>query len=273
MKTKVGFIGLGAIGEGVAKNLARKGYELTIKPPRMLQGNAREEFIKEFEQLGSVKAVSTCKEVAANSDIIFSIVRDDAETQEVMWGEDGVLAGITSGSIIIIASTVTPSICQKLALAASKMDVEVVDSPVSGGRAGARNGTLTLMVGGQRKAFDRIEPVLKIIGKNIFYLGDVGMGQIAKLANQIMLGCNQISTAEGLSFAVKAGITLETILDVIKVSSGNSWVIDNWKSMTRPIAMLRKDCILALEHANGIGAKLPLTSLVRQLDVNELLRS
>lgn len=272
MKTKLGFIGLGAIGEGMAKNLVRKGYELTVKPPRSLQGNAREEFIKEFQQLGSVKAVSTCKEVAANSDIIFSIVRDDAETQEVMWGEDGVLAGITSGSIIIIASTVSPAICQKLALEARKMDVEVVDSPVSGGRAGAKDGTLTLMVGGQRTTFDRIEPVLKVTGKNIFYIGDVGMGQIAKLTNQIMYACNQMSVAEALSFALKAGIPLKTILDVIKVSRGRSWVVENWEQISRPPLMVRKDVNLAVEYADGIGAKLPLTSLVRQLDVHELLR-
>lgn len=267
METKIGFIGLGSIGEGVAKNLVRNGYRLTIKSPRSLQGNAREEFIKGFQQLGSVKAVDTCKEVAANSDIIFSVVRDDTETQEVMWGKDGVLAGITSGSVIIIASTVSPSICQKLALDASKMGVEVVDSPVSGGRVGAKNGTLTLMVGGPKNAFERIEPVLKVVSKNIFYMGDVGMGQITKLANQIVLACNQMSTAEGLSFAVKAGIPLKTIVDVVKVSTGRSWVIENWESLSRPVALIRKDCKLALEHADNIGAKLPLTSLVRQLEL------
>ncbi|MFC1904508.1 NAD(P)-dependent oxidoreductase [Chloroflexota bacterium] len=272
MKTKVGYIGLGDIGEGMAKNLARTGYGLTIKSPRSLQGKAREEFIKEFQQLGSVKAVSTCKEVAANSDIVFSAVRDDAETHEVMWGEDGVLAGITSGSIIVIISTVSPAICQKLAQDGSKMDVAVIDAPVSGGHAGARDGTLTLIVGGQRNAFDRIEPVLKTVGKNIFYLGDVGMGQIAKLTNQMMLGCNEMAAAEALSFAVKAGIPLETIFDVIKVSSGRSWAIENWERFLRPPTLVRKDCNLAVEYANGIGAKLPLTSLVTQLDVHELLR-
>ena len=140
MATKVGFLGLGEMGKGMAKNLITRGCDLTVF-------DVREEPVNELKQMGA-KTAGTPSDLAAASEVIFTMVRDDAQTEEVMWGKDGILEGIKSGSTIIIVSTASPSLCQRLAKEAGKNGVGVLDAPVSGAKAGAEAGTLTLMIGG-----------------------------------------------------------------------------------------------------------------------------
>lgn len=268
MTTKVGFVGLGEMGKGMAKNLVTKGFDLTVY-------DVSEEPVKELKQLGAKEAKSL-KELAATTDVIFSMVRDDAQTEAVMWGKDGILDGIRSGSTIIINSTLTPSLVQKLAADAAKKGVGVLDSPVSGARTKAEAGTLTLLVGGDESLFKKMEPILKVVGQNIFYMGSVGMGEVAKLANNMILFSSMASTTEGLAFAVKAGFPVKTILDFINVSTGVNWAAQNWELMTSfkkdhsPLATLNlmyKDLNLGLKYAKEIGVELPLASQFGQIDL------
>lgn len=269
--TRIGFIGVGVMGGGMAKNLLKRGYELTVY-------DVRAESVNRLKQIGA-KPARSAKEAGAN-EVIFSMVRDDAQTQEVMWGENGVLSGVGSGATIIVSSTVSPSMCQRLGKDAGEKEVGVLDAPVSGGPIGADAGTLTLMVGGDRGLFEKMEPILKGVSKNIFYLGNLGMGQVGKLVNNTILFGNMLSTTDGLAFGMKAGIPLQTILDFVKVSSGNSWVAQNWDtmivpfkkdhSMTSSLSMLYKDLALALKYAKQIGIDLPFSSNLGQMDLFRL---
>ncbi len=257
MKTKVGFIGLGVMGKRMAKNLVKKGYDLTVH-------DVMEEPVTELKQLGA-KEASSAKKLAAAVEVIFSMVRDDAQTEEVMWGKNGVLEGISSSSTIIVSSTVSPTICQRLAKDASKKGARVLDCPVSGARTGAEAGTLTLMVGGDEDLFKKMEPILQAISANIFYLGSIGMGEAGKLVNNLVLNGNREVLREGLAFGVKAGIPYKTILDFIKVSTGGSWAAENWELLGFGRAQPQvvgpsignKDVRLALEYAKEIGVELP----------------
>ena len=155
----------------------------------------------------------------------------------------------------------------------------MLDSPVSGAKAGAEAGTLTLMIGGDESLVKKMEPVLQAVGTNIFYLGGIGLGEVAKLANNIMVVNNTLSSTEGLFFAMKAGIPLKTILELIKLSTGNSWVIEYWSLMAsvkndrRPgstVELMYKDLKLALEYSKTINADLPLSSHSINLDLYKL---
>ena len=150
MATKVGFIGLGEMGKGMAKNLVTKGFDLTVYDVKL-------EPVNELKQMGA-KAAKSPKELAAATDVIFTMVRDDAQTDEVLLGRDSVFEGIKSGSTIIISSTISPSLCQRIDREASKKGVGVLDVPVSGSKAGAEAGTLTLMMGGDEAQVKKMEP-------------------------------------------------------------------------------------------------------------------
>lgn len=268
MPPKIGFIGLGEMGKGMAKNLVTRGYDLTVY-------DVRQVLVKELEQLGA-KGASSIEELAAATEVIFSMVRDDAQTQEVMWGKDGVLDVIHKGSAIILTSTVSPSLCQNLAKDAGKKEVGVLDSPVSGAKARAEAGTLTLMVGGEPSLFEKMKPILQAVGTNIFYLGDFGMGQVGKMANNMILFGSMAATTEGFAFAVKAGIPLRTVIEFVKVSTGNTWVAQNWEvfatlkkdhSPTATLNTMYKDLNLALAYAKELNIDLPLCSKMGQIDL------
>ena len=268
---KVGFIGLGAMGKPMAKNLVKAGYETIVF-------DVRQEPMAELEQLGAEKAESP-KELAIASEVVITMVRDDTETEAVMYNKSGVLEGAKSGSTIMITSTVTPSLCQRLAKDAAKTGVGVLDAPVSGAAAGAEAGTLTFMVGGDENAFRKVRPVLEAMGKNVFYFGSIGSGEVAKLANNIILMDHFFAATEGLAFAIKAGIKLDKILEMVKRSTGNSWVIEHWDVVTamrqqrraggRAFDLIYKDARLALEYAKTIDMELPLLSTCLKLDICE----
>lgn len=269
-KEAIGFIGLGNLGKPMAKRLVEKGYDITVY-------DIRKEAVEELNGLGA-KVARTVKEVALISDIIIVMVRDTPQAEEVILSEDGVLAGAKHGSLIIITSTVDPVFCQKAAKVASEKGVGLLDAPVSGGSIAVEEGNLTLMVGGEEALLEKCRHVMEAWGKNIFYLGDVGMGQIVKLANNLMTNINLIATFEGIKLATNAGMELNRFLDIIRVSSGNSWAVQKWhfwrevkKDQVNGLAVTYKDIRLALNVAKAFGVDLPLLESVSHLDLSELI--
>ena len=254
MEARIGFIGLGRMGKPMAKNLIKGKYELTVY-------DVVNEAVEEMVQLGAKKAANP-KELAGACEVIITMVRDDAQTEMVMWGEGGILEGIKAGSTIIITSTVSPSLCQKIAREASGKGVKVLDAPVSGAIPRAEAGTLTLMVGGNESLFGEVRPILEMMGTDIFYIGDIGMGQVAKLANNLALANSLRSGAESVNFATRFGVQLDKILEILNKSTGNSWVIEHWHYITqRPMDLLYKDVQLAFQEAKKMGIELPLGSV------------
>lgn len=270
MNKKIGFIGLGAMGRPMAANILKAGFDLTVY-------DIRTEPMQELEKLGA-KAARSPQEVGAQCEIIETIVVNDAQVEEVILGKDsgGVLDGARAGSIIVIHSTVSPKMCQHIAALARDKGVGVVDAAVSGAESGAHAGTLSIMVGGEAALVETCRPILEVLGKQIFHLGGVGMGEMAKIVNNLMAIVNLQSTREGFRLARMAGIEREKMLEVILASSGNSWAAENWE-MLRDIALEYpggpegmaqvgyKDISLAVTTGHDVGASLPLTALASQL--------
>jgi 3-hydroxyisobutyrate dehydrogenase-like beta-hydroxyacid dehydrogenase len=270
MNKTIGFIGLGNMGEPMATHIAKAGFALTVY-------DLRPEPLRALEKLGA-KVARSPQEVGEQCDIIETIVVNDAQVEEVILGKDGggVLAGARPGTIIVIHSTVHPKTCQRIAALAKDKSVGVLDAAVSGAEAGARAGTLTLMVGGDPALLEVCRPVLTVIGKHIFHMGEVGMGEVAKLANNLMAIVNMQSTREGLRLARLAGIEEQKMLEVVKASTGNSWAVQSWEAMrqvvqhytTGPKGMAQvgyKDISLAVAVGHDVGASLPVAALVSQL--------
>ncbi len=271
---KVGFIGLGDIGLPMAKSLARKGLPLTVY-------SRRKEVAEEMKSLGAA-AASTPREVAAASDIIISVVRDIPQTEEVIFGKDGIWEGIREGAIIVISSTVGSEYCQKLYARARERGIQVVDAALSKSGPTNEEGGFTLMVGGDEEAVKRCRPVFEVMAKHIFHLGDVGMGQTYKLVNQLATNCIGTITRECVNLGLKAGLDLQRMLDVLRVGTGNSWSLENLNYRVKsrklhPAAEAPapkpprgdhgpKDRKLALELAEKVGANTPLLRFVDGLD-------
>lgn len=267
---RVSFIGLGEMGAFMAKKLVKKGFELTVY-------DVAEKPVKELQALGA-KSAATCKEAAETSDVTIIMVRDDPQIDQVVYGENGVWEGVKAGSIIIISSTVDPLHCQRIASKGEEKGVKVLDAPVSGGWIGAEAGTLTFMIGGDKGAFEECRPVFEAMGKNLFYLGGSGMGEVSKLVNNFIMAINLATLSEGLGLARKAGLDSETFINVVKVSSGTSWYAQNWELAKEHVSdycqgrkgalwfAYSKDMGLALKLAEDVGQLVPLGGLFSQLD-------
>ncbi len=266
---RVGFIGLGDIGLPMAKSLAKKGLPLTIYA-------RRKEVVEEMKSLGAT-AASSCREVAAASDVLISVVRDIPQTEEVIFGKDGVWEGIKEGATIVISSTISPEYCQKLYARAKERGVQVIDVGLSKSGPTNAEGGFTLMVGGDEDAVKRCWPVFEAMAKHIFHLGGIGMGQAYKLVNQLAMISNSIITRECLNLGLKAGLDLQKMIDVIRVSTGNSLRLESLDYMMKarklrpaPKAPRRdlgtKDRDLAIELAEKVGANIPLLRFIAELD-------
>lgn len=269
MTHRIGFIGLGNMGKPICRNLLKAGYSVVAF-------DIREEPAREIEILGA-QTVQSPKEVAETSDVIFSMVVDDLQTEKVVLGQEGILQGATRDSIIIITSTVSPSLCKRIVDQAGKRGVGVLDAAVSGGPMGAEAGTLTLMVGGDKNLLERCRPILEVLGKNMFYFGSAGMGQVAKAMNNALLHYNTFGAVEALNLAIKAGIELERMLELARSSSGKSWLIEHWdfySSMKKKgppaLDIPYKDLKIAIDVGKEIGYDMPLASFCLQLDLYKL---
>ncbi len=266
---RVGFIGLGDIGLPMASSLAKKGLPLTIYA-------RRQEVIEEMKSLGAT-AASSCREVAAASDVLISVVRDISQTEEVIFGRDGVWEGIKEGATIVISSTIGAEYCQQLYARARERGVQVIDAALSKSGPTNEESGFTLMVGGDEVAVKRCRPVFEVMAKHIFHLGGIGTGQTYKLVNQLAQISSGIITRECLNLGLKAGLDWQRMIDVMRVSTGNSWRLESLDSMTKapklPAAakaprrdLGTKDRDLATELAEKVGAKIPLLQFIAELD-------
>ncbi|WP_162415792.1 2-hydroxy-3-oxopropionate reductase [Cyclobacterium roseum] len=214
---KVGFIGLGIMGKPMAINLVNAGYELLVLESNKSAGD--------LTQKGA-KAYSTCKELAANSEIVITMLPDSPEVNEVVFGTDGVLAGIRSGSVFVDMSTIAPSTAREVAVAMEEKGVAALDAPVSGGQVGAESGNLSIMVGGAQQAFDQVKPLFEIMGKSAVLIGEAGAGQMTKACNQMIVGITIQAVAESFALAKKAGVNLEKMREALLGGFAQSRILD-----------------------------------------------
>jgi len=262
---RVGFVGLGIMGSSMARNLLRKGFAVTV-------WNRTRSRMEPLLAAGA-QGASSPKEAAQGADVVITMVTDSAAVEQVILGPNGVAAGARPGAVVIDMSTISPAVTRRIAEQLAARGVEMLDAPVTGGDVGAREGTLSIMVGGKAAVVERCRPVLAAMGRSIVHVGDHGMGQLCKLCNQIILALHLLAMAEGLAFAAKAGVDLEKMLKVVQAGAAGSWVLDHLAPRVlrgdfSPGFMVRlkqKDLRLALEAAGSMALPLPGTSLVHQL--------
>ena len=215
---KVGYIGLGLMGKSIARNLLKAGFPLVVH-------NRSRAAVDELVSEGALAANSP-KEVASQVDILFTNLPDTPDVEKVVLGENGIIEGAHNGLIYIDNSTIKPASARMIAEELSKRNVFALDAPVSGGDIGARNATLTIMVGGDASALEKAMPVLKAMGKTITHVGDSGAGQVAKAANQIMVAAQMVAMGELLVFSKKAGVDPRKVVDAIKGGAAQCWTLD-----------------------------------------------
>ncbi len=262
---RIGFIGLGIMGRPMAQNLLKAGFQVTVynrtKPPVDLLVSS-----------GAARAQSP-KAVADRSDVVITMVTDSEAVKEVILGREGVIEGAHGGLVVIDMSTISPSVTRSVSAMLAAKGVRMLDAPVSGGDSGAREGTLTIMVGGDMAVFEESLPVLQVLGKKVVHMGPTGSGQLTKLANQILVACNMVGVSECLNFAKRAGLDVGKLIDSLSAGAASSWTLVNLgPRMARrdfapgfKVKLLQKDLRYVLETADELDAPLPATALVHGL--------
>ena len=262
---KIGFIGLGIMGKPMALNLIKAGYKLIVY-------DIRKEPVKEVVAAGAKEGKSS-KDVAAHSEAVITMLPNSPEVKEAVLGEDGVLDGAQEGMILIDMSSIAPLVSKEVAAEAAKKGVEMLDAPVSGGEPKAKEGTLSIMVGGKKEVFEKVEDILKVMGASAVLVGDIGSGNTTKLANQIIVALNIAAMSEAMVLATKAGVDPERVYQAIRGGLAGSTVLDakvplalagNFKPGFR-IELHIKDLANALETAHKIGVPVPLASGVMEV--------
>lgn len=261
-----GFIGLGIMGSAMAMNIHKAGFPLIVY-------NRTRSKTEPFAKLG-IPVAESPREVAERSDVVIDMVTDAPDVEEVLLGPNGVVHGAHPGLIVIDMSTNSPDHARYFARELGKYGIEFLDAPVTGGDiGGARQGTLTIMVGGKYEVFEKVRPILQAMGKTIIYAGDVGNGQMLKLLNQIVVGIDMLAVAEAMALAKKAGIDMEKLFTVLSTGAANSFTVQYYmpkmmKGDFEPgfrAAHLKKDLRYAIETANRLNVPLPGTALTLQL--------
>ncbi len=265
MAERIGFIGLGIMGEPMCRNLMKAGYACTVNT----RTNSRAEKLLSEGAAWS----DSPKDTAGKSDVIITIVTDTPDVEKVILGDDGIVEGINPGSVVIDMSTISPSATRDMAAALKAKGADMLDAPVSGGDTGAIAGTLSIMVGGRQEVFDRCLPVFEAMGKSINLIGDHGAGQMTKLCNQVAVSVANLAMAEALLLAAKAGLDMEKMLAAISGGAAGSWQLSNLapriiKRDFDPgfmVKLQQKDLRLVLGAASELGLGLPGASLAHQL--------
>lgn len=260
---RIAFIGLGVMGYPMAGYLVSAGHELAVFNRTTSKADAW------IEQYGGTRA-ETPSVAALNAEIVFCCVGNDDDVRAVLLGDDGVLRGIGDGSIIVDHTTASAVVAHEVCDAAASRNVGFLDAPLSGGQAGAENGQLTIMAGGDADVYQRVLPVMDCYAKACTLIGAVGSGQLAKMVNQICIAGIVQGLSEGLHFASQAGLDPAKVIGAISKGAAQSWQMENrWETMIRnefdfgfAVEWMRKDLKIALEEAERNGAKLELTKLV-----------
>lgn len=261
----VAFIGLGVMGGPMAGHLARAGHRVSVY--NRTAGRATE-----WTSAFAGRAASTPRLAAQGSQVVMSCVGNDDDLRSVMLGADGALAGLEPGAIVVDHTTTSAAVAREMHRAAADLGVHFIDAPVSGGQAGAQNGSLTVMCGGDLAAFDQAKPILMSYARAVTHLGSSGAGQLAKMVNQICIAGLVQGLSEAIAFGQKAGLDMHQVLDVIGKGAAQSWQLDNrGKTMVDDkfdfgfaVDWMRKDLGLVLDEAKRNGARLPVTALVDQ---------
>ncbi|MCC6533933.1 MAG: NAD(P)-dependent oxidoreductase [Burkholderiales bacterium] len=261
---KVGLIGLGNLGEPMAKNLVKAGFEVAVY-------DVRAQPMSVLANLGATACASPA-EVGSRCDTIFTMVLNLEQTEAVVFGPEGVSGSMRPGSKLVIGSTLGPEPVHRIAEALRERGIDVVDAPVAGGHPSAEKGTLTMMIGADPGVFEEVLPVLRAVGSKIIRTGAVGTAQTAKLANNLILGINIIALLEGLELGIAGGIAPETLREVFRNASARSYPLEvwdelgsRWKGMLArqgagPEIPMRKDLALAQAYARDVGVALVLGS-------------
>ena len=264
-QTKVAFVGLGVMGYPMAGHLAAKGHDVVVYNRSAAKAEA---WVAEH---GGASADTPAK-AAAGRDIVFVCVGNDDDVRSVIYGDDGAFAGMGEGALLVDHTTDSADLARELSTAAAERKFGFLDAPVSGGQAGAENGVLTVMVGGDQATFDQAAPVIDAFARAVTLMGPAGSGQVTKMVNQICIAGLVQGLSEGMNFAVKAGLDCDTVVDVISKGAAGSWQMENrGKTMTRgefefgfAVDWMRKDLAIALAEGERIGARLPGTALIDQ---------
>ncbi|NJN19810.1 MAG: NAD(P)-dependent oxidoreductase [Oscillochloris sp.] len=262
MSERLGFIGLGIMGRGMAHNLRKAGYDLMVWNRTAARADS-------LRAAGAQVATSPA-DLAANCDVIFSCVSDTPDVQAVILGDQGVIHGVRPGALVVDMSTISPQVAREVAEALAAKDVFSLDAPVSGGSEGAEKGTLSIMVGGPADQVARAQPYFAAMGKTITHVGPSGAGQTVKLVNQILVVVNMLAVSEALVFAQASGADLEKTLQAVGGGAAGSWMLANRAPQVlnrdwRPgftIDLQQKDLRLVLEAADQVAAPMIATSMV-----------
>ncbi len=265
MSTQVGFIGLGIMGAGMARNLLAKGNDVVVWNRTASRAEA-------LVEAGASPAVSPA-DVARRCPVVMICVSDTPDVDAVLHGEDGLLAGVSDGSLIVDHSTISPEATVGFSEEVSALGGRWIDAPVSGGSEGAERGTLSIMVGGEEADVERARPYMEAFGTTVTHVGPVGSGQKVKIVNQILVVVNQLAVSEALLFAQAAGLDLAATLDAVGGGAAGSWMLANRGPQMidrdwRPgftIDLQQKDLRLALAAADAAGTPIPGTALVFQM--------
>ena len=263
--TRVAFLGLGVMGFPMAGHLVKAGHTVTVYNRSPVKAAA---WTAEFG--GAAKA--TPREAAMGADIVFACVGNDADVRAITLGADGAFAGMAPGAVFVDHTTASADVARELYGAAKTLGLAFIDAPVSGGQAGAQNGALTVMCGGDAAAFDRVKPVGVAFAKAFTLMGESGAGQLTKMVNQICIAGLVQGLSEAVAFGQKAGLDMNQVLEVIGKGAAQSWQLDNrGKTMVADqfdfgfaVDWMRKDLGLVLGEAQRNGARLPVTALVDQ---------
>jgi len=264
--TKVAFIGLGVMGFPMAGHLAAAGHDVTVYNRTAAKAEA-------WVAKHGGAAASTPRAAAAEAQMVFTCVGNDDDLRGVVLGDDGAFAGMGQGTMLIDHTTASAEVARELAAMGTGQGVAFIDAPVSGGQAGAENGALTVMCGGERDSFEHARPVIDAFARAVTLMGPVGAGQLTKMVNQICIAGLLQGLAEGMNFGQKAGLDMAKVIDVIGKGAAQSWQMDN-RAATMcegkfefgfAVDWMRKDLGICLAEANNNGARLPITALVDQL--------
>lgn len=263
--TKTAFIGLGVMGYPMAGHKAAKGHDVTVYNRTAAKAE------KWTAEHGGQWAETPAK-AAAGADVVCACVGNDDDLRSVVYGDDGILAGMKEGAVFVDHTTASADVAREIAEKAAAMGLRFVDGPVSGGQAGAENGVLTVMCGGAQDAFDDAKPVMDCYAQAVTLLGPVGSGQLCKMVNQICIAGLVQGLSEGINFGAKAGLDMKKVIEVISKGAAQSWqmenrantMIDDEFEFGFAVDWMRKDLGICFQEARNNGARLPVTALVDQ---------
>jgi 3-hydroxyisobutyrate dehydrogenase len=273
MSKKVAFLGLGVMGFPMAGHLANDGYDVTVYNRTAAKAQAWADKFKG-------RTAATPREAAREAEIVMACVGNDDDLRSVVLGDDGAFAAMGKGTVFVDHTTASADVARELAAAGAALGIGFIDGPVSGGQAGAENGVLTVMCGGDKAVFDSVKPVVDSYARAVTLLGPVGAGQLTKMVNQICIAGLVQALAEGMNFAQKAGLDAKQVAEVISKGAAQSWQMENrYDTMVDDkfefgfaVDWMRKDLGIALKEADRLNTSLPVTALVDQFygDVQSL---